>query len=276
MVALVGRDQELRLIASFLERAAAQGETLLFTGEPGVGKTALLDAAEEAALAAGLQVLRAAGSEFGSRVRFSGLAQLLRPLSADLVLLSPLHRQALAAVVGDTSEPPDRLVVFQAALALLGQAASQAPLLAIVDDLQWLDRSSASAFGFVARRLTGLRAGFLGVSRPGPESFAERAGLPEHELPPLDAASAARLLDARFPGLAPPVRRRLLAEAQGNPLALLELPALLSGRQRAALASLPSVLPLGGRLQALFASQVARPARPGPAAAAVRRPGRHR
>jgi len=256
-VALVGRDQELRLTASFLERAAAHGGTLLFTGEPGVGKTALLDAAEEAALAAGLQVLRAAGSEFGSRVSFSGLTQLLRPLWADLVLLSPLHRQALAAVAGDASEPPDRLVVFQAALALLGQAASQVPLLAIVDDLQWLDRSSASAFGFVARRLAGLRAGFLGVSRPGLESFAERAGLPEHELRPLDAASAASLLDARFPGLAPPVRRRLLAEAQGNPLALLELPALLSGRQRAALAPLPAVLPLGGRLQALFASQVA-------------------
>jgi DNA-binding CsgD family transcriptional regulator len=256
-VALVGRDQELRLIASFLERAAADGATLLFTGEPGIGKTALLDAAEEAALAAGFQVSRTAASEFGTRVSFSGLAQLLRPLSADQPSLDSSHRHALAAIAGDARQsPPDRLVVFQAALALLGQAAARRPLLVIVDDLQWLDRSSASAFGFVARRLAGLRVGFLAVSRSGSESFSERAGLSEHELRPLDAASAASLLAARFPELAPRIRQRLLDEAQGNPLALHELPALLSGRQRAALAPLPSVLPLGRRLRALFAAQV--------------------
>jgi DNA-binding CsgD family transcriptional regulator len=256
-VALVGRDQELRLIASFLERAATGGATLLFTGEPGVGKTALLDAAEEAALVTGFQVLRTAASEFGTRVSFSGVVQLLRPLSVDLPSLSSPHRHALAAIAGDADESPqDRLVAFQAALALLGQAAERRPLLAIVDDLQWLDRSSADALGFVARRLAGLRAGFLAVSRSGAESFSERAGLSEHELRPLDAASAASLLKARFPELAPRVRQRLLDEAQGNPLALLELPALLSGPQRAALAPLPLVLPLGRRLQALFADQV--------------------
>ena len=255
---LVGRDQELALIVSFLKDVAAEGGTLLFTGEPGVGKTALLDAAEEAAEAGGLQVLRVTGSEFGTQVNFSGLAQLLQPLSDDLRSLSSVHRRALAAAVaGDAGEPPqDRLIVFQATLALLGQAAGRRPLLTIVDDLQWLDRSSASALGFVARRLAGLRVGFLAVSRPGAESFSERAGLTEHELRPLDPASAASLLSARFPDLAPRVRQRLLAEAQGNPLALLELPSRLSGPQRAALASLPSVLPLGRRLQALFASQV--------------------
>ena len=255
---LVGRDQELALIASFLKEAAAEGGTLLFTGEPGVGKTALLDAAEEAAEAGGLQVLRVTGSEFGTQVNFSGLAQLLQPLSDDLRSLSSVHRRALAAAVaGDAGKPPqDRLIVFQATLALLGQAAGRRPLLTIVDDLQWLDRSSASALGFVARRLTGLRMGFLAVSRPEAESFSERAGLTEHELRPLDPASAASLLSARFPDLAPRVRQRLLAEALGNPLALLELPSRLSGPQRAALAPLPSVLPLGRRLQALFASQV--------------------
>ena len=253
---LVGRDEELRLIAAFLEQAAG-GKTLLFTGEPGVGKTALLDAAEEAALAAGIEVLRTAGSEFGTRLSFSALAQLLRPLSGCLPSLSPLHRRALTAIDGDAMESAqDRLVVFQATLALLGQAGGRRPLLVIVDDLQWLDRSSASALGFVARRLAGLRVGFLAVSRPGAESFSEHAGLAEHELRPLDPASAASLLSTRFPELSPQVRQRLLAEAQGNPLALLELPAMLSGPQRAALAPLPSVLPLGRRLQALFASQV--------------------
>jgi DNA-binding CsgD family transcriptional regulator len=253
---LIGRDEERRLIAAFLERAAG-GKTLLFTGEPGVGKTALLDAAEEAALAAGIGVLRAAGSEFGTRVSFSGLAQLLRPLSGCQPSLSPLHRRALMAIDGDAAEPPpDRLVVFQATLALLGRAGARRPRLVIVDDLQWLDPSSASALGFVARRLAGLQVGLLAVSRPRAESFSEHAGLAEHELRPLDSASAARLLGARFPELSPQVRQRLLAEAHGNPLALLELPAMLSGPQRASLAPLPSVLPLGGRLQALFASQV--------------------
>jgi DNA-binding CsgD family transcriptional regulator len=253
----VGRERELTLIASFLSRAAAEGGTLLFTGEPGVGKTALLDAAEEAALAAGIGVLRTAGSEIGTRVDFSGLAQLIRPLSADLESLSSAHRRALAAVAGDAREPsPNRLIVFQATLALLGQAARCRPLLVVVDDLQWLDRSSATALGFVARRLTGLRVGFLAVSRPGTESFSERAGLAEHELRPLDAAAAASLLGDRSPELAPRVRQRLLAEAQGNPLALLELPAVLTGPQRAALAALPLVLPLGRRLRALFTSQV--------------------
>jgi DNA-binding CsgD family transcriptional regulator len=254
---LVGRDRELELVASFLKQAAADGATLLFTGEPGIGKTALLDAAAEAAVAARLQVVRAAGAEFGTDASFSGLAQLLQPLSADRPSLSSLHRRSLAAIAGDSSEPqPGRLGVFQAALALLGHAARRRPLLAIVDDLQWLDLPSASALGFVARRLTGLRVGFLAVSRSGAESFSERAGLASRELPPLDAAAAAVLLNERFPELAPQVRRRLLAEAQGNPLALLELPALLSGPQRAALAPLPSVLPLGRRLQALFAAQV--------------------
>ena len=253
---LVGRNEELRLIAAFLEQAAG-GKTLLFTGEPGVGKTALLDAAEEAALAAGVKVLRAAGSEFGTRVSFADLAQLLRPLSGCLPSLSPLHRRALMAIDGDAIEPaPDRLVVFQATLALLGEAGGRRPLLVIVDDLQWLDRSSASALGFVARRLASLPVGLLAVSRPEPESFSEHAGLAEHELQPLDPASAESLLGTRFPELSPQVRHRLLAEAHGNPLALLELPAMLSGPQRAALAPLPSVLPLGRRLQGLFASQV--------------------
>ena len=254
---LVGRDEELRLIASFLEQAASDGGALLFTGEPGVGKTALLDTAEEMAVAAGAQVMRVAGSEFGSRVSFSGLGQLLRPWSAQTESLNPLHRRALAAALGGAAEAPqDRLVVSQAALALLRQAAATRPLLLIVDDLPWLDQPSGMALRFVARRLMGTRVGFLAAYRPETESTPEHAGLTSRELRPLDDAAAASLLSARFPELAPRIRQRLLAEAQGNPLALLELPAMLTGPQRTALASLPSVLALGERLQTLFASRV--------------------
>ena len=212
-----------------------------------------------------------------SEVSFSGLAQLLQPLSADLPSLSSLHRRSLAAMAGDAGEPqPGRLAVFQAALALLGQAAGRRPLLAIVDDLQWLDLPSASALGFVARRLAGLRVGFLAVSRSGAESFSERAGLASRELRPLDAASAAACSARGFPSWLPQVRQRLLAEAQGNPLALLELPA-------------PAQRPAAGRAGAAALGPAARPAaagpvrgpgrraaRPGSPVAAVRRAGRQR
>jgi DNA-binding CsgD family transcriptional regulator len=255
--ALVGREKELRLIASFLEQAASDGGALLFTGEPGVGKTTLLDRAEGMAVAAGAQVVRIAGSEFGTRVSLHGLGQMLRPLSADTESLSLLHRRALEAALGGAGEASqNRLVVSAATLALLRQAAATRPLLLIADDLTWLDQPSAMALRFVARRLMGTRVGFLAAYRPETESMPEPAGLASRELRPLDDAAAASLLSVHFPELAPRVRRRLLAEAQGNPLALLELPALLTGPQRTALAPLPSVLPLGERLQTLFASRV--------------------
>jgi hypothetical protein len=129
-------------------------------------------------------------------------------------------------------------------------------VLLVVDDLPWLDRPSAMVLGLVARRLTGTRIGFLGAARPEEDRFFERRTLPGHEVRPLDQAAAGELIRACFPELAPQVRRRLLAEALGNPLALVELPAALTGPQRAGLAALPAVLPLHGRLQSLFASRV--------------------
>jgi DNA-binding CsgD family transcriptional regulator len=147
-------------------------------------------------------------------------------------------------------------VVSNATLALLRHAAADRPLLVIVDDLPWLDRASAGVLGFVARRLAGSRVGFLAASRWGEESFFDRAGLPELEIEPLDDEAASSLVTARFPLLAHGVRERILVEAQGNPLALLELPAALSGAQRGALRALPSALPLTRRLQALFTSRI--------------------
>jgi len=91
------------------------------------------------------------------------------------------------------------------------------PVVVIVDDLQWLDRPSASVLGFVARRLAGSRAGFLAAARSGQGSFLGKSGLPWHEVPPLDAVAAADLVSTRFPVLPPRVRERVLAEAQGNP-----------------------------------------------------------
>ena len=230
---------------------------LLLSGEPGVGKTALLDVAAAEAAASGLRVLRAGGVEFEADISFSGLNQLLLPLREDLSRLDGPARDALSVALGFTEGPlADRLTVASEVLALLRQAASARPLLLVVDDLQWLDRSTAAVLGRVTRRLAGAPVGFLAASRSGEEGFFERGDLPGHEIRPLDQAAAAALIEARFPALADRVRQRLLAEAQGNPLALLELPAALSGPQRTAAQPLPAILPLSRRLQALFASRV--------------------
>ncbi|MDP9226028.1 MAG: ATP-binding protein [Actinomycetota bacterium] len=254
---LVGRGAELALVRSFLDRAQAQGDALVVFGEPGVGKTLLLDAAAEEASAAGTRVLRAGGVEFEAGMSFSGLNQALLPLFAEFAQLAAPHRDALNVALGlGEGSPPDRLVVCNATLALLRQAAASRPLVTIIDDLPWLDRASAGVLGFVARRVAGSRVGFLAASRSGEESFFDRAGLPEFELKPLDDRAASRLVDERFPAMASSVRRRILAEAQGNPLALLELPAALSSARRAALRALPPALPLTRRLQAAFASRI--------------------
>jgi DNA-binding CsgD family transcriptional regulator len=254
---LVGRASEMDRIREFLATARTDGGALLVTGEPGVGKTGLLNAASEAALAAGMRVLRAAGVEFEAGTSFSGLNQALLPLLGALPQLPAVHRDALNVALGfGDGAPPSRLVVSNAALVLLRQAAAARPVLVILDDLPWLDRASAGVLSFVARRLTGSQVGLMGASRTGEVHFFDHAGLPEVEVPRLDDAAAGRLLDSRFPELASPVRERILVEAQGNPLALLELPVALSPGMRASAEALPSALPLSRRLQALFGSRI--------------------
>jgi DNA-binding CsgD family transcriptional regulator len=254
---LVGRDAELEFVASVFDSAASTERALLVVAEAGVGKTALLNAAADAAASGGALILRAEGVEFEADVSFSGLNQALLPLLEDFGHLNQLHRDALSSVLGLAPGPtPDRLVVSNAVLSLLRHAAEDRPVLLVIDDVPWLDRSSADILGFVARRLAGGRAGLLAAARPGTGNIFDSVGLPSLHLDPLTAEAANDLLRMRFPMLAPGVRRRMLDEAQGNPLALLELPATLSGRQRIAAQSLPPVLPLSDRLRALFEARV--------------------
>ncbi|WP_345430338.1 helix-turn-helix transcriptional regulator [Actinoallomurus vinaceus] len=251
---LIGREKEIEFVGSFVERAAVEGGALLLSGEAGVGKTALLEVAVARAKAAGVGVLVGMGAEFEAEVSFAGLHQLLDPVLDELPGLSPVHARALGVALGlRVGEAPAQLTVAGATLALLRHLALARPLLVVIDDLPWLDRASATVLGFVARRLAGHRVGLLAAARSGPEGFTGWGDLPELEVPPLDDAGAAALLAARFPALTPRVRQRLLAEAQGNPLALLELPVALAGPQHGAL---PAVLPLGRRLRAVFAARI--------------------
>ncbi|WP_399895873.1 ATP-binding protein [Streptomyces sp. BBFR51] len=260
---LIGRDRDLKFVRSFFNDSAVQGGALLLSGEAGVGKTALLDAVASAATQDGARVLRAGGVQFEADISYAGLNQLLVPLFDAFDALDPVHRDALRVAVGIGGGPsPDRLLTSTAVLLLLREAATSTPLLLIVDDLPWLDRATTAVLGFVARRLVGSRIGFLSASRVGSDSFFESSGLTEHRLQPLDARASAQLLAQTHPDVSPAVRRRVAAEARGNPLALVELPAALTGEQRTALAAVPTVLPLGERLQALYASRVAALPRP--------------
>jgi AAA ATPase domain len=255
--ALIGRHTELAAVQAFVERTRSDGEALLVLGEPGVGKTVLLDAAAETASAAGACVLRASGVGFEAVITFSGLNQTLLPLLAELGHLTPTHRDALNVALGfSEGRAPHRLLVSNATLALLRRVAAARPILVVIDDLPWLDRASAEVLGFVARRLAGSRVGVLGASRSGEESFFNTVGLPELELQPLDDDAASRLVAAHFPTLGPAIRERILSDAQGNPLALLELPAALSRGRSSPLQPLPRTLPLSRRLQALFTSRI--------------------
>jgi DNA-binding CsgD family transcriptional regulator len=251
---LAGRGQELAAIRAFVDDLAVCGRALLLSGEPGIGKSALLDVAEEAAVTAGLRVLRAAGTR-SEDVSFAALNQLLLPLRAGLNVLDDRQRNALDVALGFSDGPAgDRLVVSNAALDLLLRAATDGPLLLIVDDLHWVDQASAEVLGFVARRLRDSQVGLIAAERTG-GARPSALDVPGHEIRRLDDEAAARLLAVRFPGLAPAVRQHIVTEARGNALTLLELPAGLTDQQRSAVTALPAVLPLTARLAAQLRDQ---------------------
>lgn len=255
--ALVGRAAELAAVRSFLDGAGNHGGTLLLSGEPGIGKSALLDAAARLARAAGTAAVRVSGVQSEADLDLSVLNQLLVPLAGEDRRLDEAHRRALSVLVGlGRGSPPTRAALAGATLAVLRSAAADRALLVVLDDVQWVDPTSAAVLGMVARRLAGSRVGLLVAGRSTDDGFFDRAGLARRDVPPLDDRAAAQLVSARFPAVDPRVLRRLVAEAQGNPLALLELAGHLSPAQLSAAHALPPVLPLGNRLRASFAVRI--------------------
>ena len=202
---------------------AGHSRVLVLRGEAGAGKTALLDYLAEHVRSG--QVTRAAGVEPESEIAYSVLQHLCAPLLGHLSRLPEPQRDALATAFGLSSgEPPQALLVGLAVLGLFAEAASEQPLVCLVDDVQWLDRMSEVVLTFVARRLDAESVALVCASRsPGDEQVL--AGLPELRVNGLPAADARALLDSVLPGpVDNRVRDRIVAETRGNPLALLELP----------------------------------------------------
>ena len=253
---MVGRDREQAAIDQLLgdARAGASG-SLVIRGDAGIGKTALAEYAVRQA--AGMTVLRAVGVAAESDLPFAGIHALLRPIIRHLDELPETQSAPLAGALGlAPSAGVDRLLVSAAVLGLLAAAAETGPVLCVIDDAQWLDRSSADALVFAARRLAAEPVAMLFGAREGDLHRFDAPGLPELFLGGLDPVSAHALLAAVAGSTPGPVRERLLTEAAGNPLALLELPGALSGAQRRGDQALPEAIPLTPRLQGVFRARI--------------------
>ena len=241
---LYGRDAELAALTDLLDRAREGiSGALVLRGDAGIGKTALVSQAT--ARADGFRIIRGAGIEEEAELPFAGLHLLLRPVLDRIGVLPGVQAEALRGALGlAKAGPPDRFLVGLAVLSLLAEVAADQPVLCVVDDAHWLDRASSDALLFAARRLDTESIVLLLCARTG--AFPA-AGLPQLSLKGLSAHAATEFLGD---GLPPGRRYRVLAEAAGNPLALLELPRVLTGAWR------EGPLPLTDRLQGAFESQL--------------------
>jgi DNA-binding CsgD family transcriptional regulator len=249
----LGRESELDVLEQLFDDVHARGGSLEVTGGPGVGKSALLGEAAARAADRGMLVLQTTGVQSEAWLAFAGLHHLLRPALGHLDQLPAPQRHAIQAAFGLADGPAsDMFLTALAALDLLAESAARAPVLAVADDAHWLDRPTRDVLAFVARRLEFEPVLLLTAVRDGDESPPE-SGLPVLRLEALRAPAAAALLQARAPGLPEDVRARLLEEAAGNPLALVELP-IAYGKLGTG-AKMPAWLPLTTRLERAFAAR---------------------
>ena len=251
---LLGRQREREVIERLLAAArAGHGEVLVVHGEPGVGKTALLECAVEAAQ--GFRIARALGIEGEMELPFAALQHLCAPFLELMDRLPEPQRDAFAVAFGLSAGPAaSAFLVGLAVLGLLSEAAEEQPLFCVVDDAQWLDRASARALAFVARRLLAEKIAFVFAARVPGDVLA---GLPELHVLPLGHRDARTLLESALPArLDEHVLDRIVAETRGNPLALLELPRGLTPTQLAGGFGLPAV-PLSASIEESFTRRLA-------------------
>jgi len=253
--ALLGRDRDLVELYALVDGIEDHGGALVVRGEAGIGKSTLLGAARERALDRGVAVVSTAGALSEAQLAFAGLHQLLLPLFGRLDLLPDPQRRALETAfrIADGAAP-DLFLIGLATLGLVAERSAETPLLFVVDDAQWLDRPSSEVLAFVARRVESDPAVLLFGIREGLPSSFDDAHLPELPLSGLDQDASNALLDLGAATLPVDLRRRILEEAAGNPLALIELPAAAAELGTDKPQSGP--LPLTARLEQAFASRL--------------------
>jgi DNA-binding CsgD family transcriptional regulator len=258
---LLGRQRELAVLERLLDTArGGHGAIIVVHGDPGVGKTALLEYAVDAG--EDFRVVRTAGTEGEMKLDYAALQQLCSPIMSFVERLPDPQRDALEVAfglsAGDASSP---FLVGLAVLGLISEAAEEQPLLCVVDDAQWLDGASAGALAFVARRLLAERVALAFATRVVGGGLAR---LPELRVEPLGRRDARALLESVLPArLDESVLERIVAETGGNPLALIELPRGLSPAQLAGGFGLPAALPLSTGIEQSFTRRLARLPREG-------------
>ena len=256
---LFGRDPERVRIGELLDGArASRSAVLVISGEPGVGKSALLEDARDQA--GDMRVLSGAGVESEAQLPFAALHQIVRPVLGHVESLPQPQAAALRGALGlAAGGGEDRFLVSLAVLSLLAEAAEDRPLLCLVDDAQWLDDASADALVFVARRLEAEGIVMLFGAREGDVRRFEAPGLPDLQLGGLDPSAAGTLID-RSAGveLSSELRGRLVAETGGNPLALLELSSALSEAQLSGAETVLAPIPVSARVERAFLARVNR------------------
>ena len=253
---LVGRDAELGKLADVLARAGSgTSAAAVIRGEAGFGKTALLDAVAARARAGGWTTLNVRGIESEAALASAGLLGALTPLRGDLDSVPAAQADALVAALGwgTATTSGDRFLVGAATLSLLAAAATRAPILVVVDDVQWVDVESASALTFAARRLGHDQIAFVLTHRLGVPLSVSLDGFDVVSLGGLAPAAARALLGS---GFSSDVVERLVSATGGNPLALRESQRALTQAQRAGAAALPQALPVPDRLRDVYVREL--------------------
>lgn len=261
---MVGRSAELAEVTDALAAISTSGAALVIEGDPGIGKSSLLSGASEWAAANGYGRLGCSGLQSHSEIGFVGLHELVHPVLVHAPALPPRQRSALMTAFGLEDGPvPDRLLVSLAVLGLLEEAASKRRLLLVVDDAQWLDQSTLDVLTFVARRLTNAPLMMLCAVRTTLDGSAQHLdGLPRLSLGPLSSEQAAELLAAtltRTPKareIDAYTRRRVLEQAEGNPLAVIEIAAALGERTTDGAEFAGEPLPTSRRVERAFLTQL--------------------
>ena len=256
---IFGREAGLARLRGLMEQVPLAGQVLLVTGEAGMGKTVLLADAVGRARSAGVRVLSVTGRESESRLAFAGLHQLLRPVLSSAVGLPGRQAQALTGALGLAADltVPDPLLTGVAVLTLLSDLSERSPVLVVADDAHWLDRSSLDTLAFVGSRLDAERVVLLvGARGQAPPPGFDRS-FPELHLEPLSAADAGLLLDRQPHPPRGRARAQVLAQAAGNPMALIELAKVIADDPAASRRWAAEPLPPTDRLTAVLASRFA-------------------